>query len=579
MADGRAGRQREVEQIGQVQGRVTANSLMMRWRNRVLCTIAAAAALTTTGLALALPSGESLQRSAETFIEWTDSTRRDAEDPDLGRYQLEAQTLGGARRAVNSASSRYTAERLTNEETLRIELQALYDGVLHDRPNPPDNGLLESADPDLLPDWNGNWVFGEAGSGLDDPGDYDLDLDQRRDVAWFRYPTFLDDGRVAHAADPVDPSSPDRSLIGAAIEAGFVNSRGLFIDATLWVPGSLVKALDPQTDELELEATPTPTIVFSNGVSSSQIMYYWFAEAMAARGYLVLTYDPSGQGQSDGTWSDTFQQNTKTGDCYFGGACLDLRDAMHWMVGDDIAPRADLIGYQGGQIRPFSGPRDPSTFPANPLVDLVNKAEVGLAGHSMGALATLNYLTAMADESLPPLKAAVAMSGATSSAVASVPLQLQTSDFDGSPTLVGPGVGGVYLGALGQGIGYYPIKEMLDRLHPSAPHATSLVVFEGGVHTDHARVPYVPRTLWATQLASHYAGEWFDCHIRDGINGSCAAATSAMGHLSEAFGSEDHGPAPAATAHCIKAPSVMSLNYDAMDLASLRPRDCFGRAQ
>lgn len=551
----------------------------MRWLNGVVGTVAVAVGLTASGLALAAPSPDSLQRSAETFTEWTDGPRHDMQDFGTGQYQFEGQVVGGARRTVDSASTRYPPNRLTNPDTARLELQALYDGILHDRPNPPDNGLQETADPALLPDWNDNGIYGEAGSGLGDRGDWDLDLDTRRDVGWFRYPTFHDDGTVTHDADPVLPADPPSpGTMGVALEAGFINSRGLFIDATLWLPGDAVTPLGPQRSDIKIsELAGHPAIVFSDGVSSSQVNYYWFAEAMAARGYVVLTYDPAGQGQSEGTWSDTFQPYPEAGDCYFGGACLDLQDAVRWMVGDPIEPRNDLKGLAGGQVRPFSDPKDPATNPTNPSLPAIDVDTVGLAGNSMGALATLKYLTASTEggSTLPHVGAAVAMSGATASAVANVPLQLQTSDFDGSPTLVGPGVGGVNLGGQGEGIGYYIIKDMFDRLRVPAPdNDLSLIVFKGGVHTDHVRVPYVPRTLWSTNLASHYAGLWFDCHLKDGD--SCDHASTRVPHVSEAFGSEAYSADGAKT--CISGPpSAMSLNYDAQDLAAMRPRDCFGR--
>jgi hypothetical protein len=541
----------------------------MHWRTKVTCGIAVAAGLGTAGIAVADPGPNTVVGPVETFTEWTGSSQQDVADTATGQYQFEAQVEGGARRAADSAARRYTPGRLTDPTSLRVELQALYDSVLHDRPNPPDNGLQETADPALLPDWNGNGVFGEAGSGLDNRGDYDLDLDTNRDVGRFRYPDFHDDGTVTYPGGG-----------GVALEAGFVNSRGLFIDATLWVPGDLVQSLDATNDSVTLGplASKRPALVFSNGVSSSQIMYYWFAEAMAARGYIVLTYDPAGQGQSEGTWTDTFQQGTGTGDCQFGGACLDVQDAVRWLTGSPIVERADLTGFQGGQVRPFDGPKDPATGPTNPIVSFVDTDAVGLAGNSMGALSTLNYLTALAQpgSTLPQLKAAVAMSGATPSAAVTVPLQIQTSDFDGSPTLVGPGVAGVSLGAQGYGIGYYPIKEMLDRVTPAASNDASLVVFEGGVHTDSVAVPYVPRTLWSTHLASHYAGSWFDCYIK-GDEAACAAAAAGAPHLSEAFGSELDLGGPGGWS-CLATPTMMSLNYDVQDLAAARPRSCRGRA-
>ncbi|MEO7430012.1 MAG: CocE/NonD family hydrolase, partial [Acidimicrobiales bacterium] len=415
-------------------------------------------------------------------------------------------------------------------------------------------------------DWNGNDHFG-----VDDPSDYDLDLDAHRDVAMFRYPVFHDDGTVTH---------PGGS--GVAMEAGFVNSRGLLVDATLWVPGELVEGMDAPSDIVTLRTEKRPAIAFASGISSSQVDYYWFAESMAARGYVVLTYDPVGQGQSEGTWSDTFQQGAGTGDCGFGGACLDVQDAVRWLVGTPITPRTDLTGLENGQVRPFDPAKDPAGGPLNPISKLVDVRNVGLAGNSMGALSTLNYLTTLASGSspdgrpLPLVKAAVAMSGATPGATTKVPLQLQTSDFDGSPTLVGPGLGGVSLGGAGQGIGYYPIKDMFDRIRPNASRDLSLVVMAGGVHTDHVAVPYVPRTLWSIHLASHYAGAWFDCHIK-GSGRACAATRVGIAHLSSAFGSELDPTGPA-NELCLATPTTMSLNYDAQDLAALRPRSCHGRA-
>lgn len=499
----------------------------------------------------------------QTFTDWTAGPRDDLPDQGIGRYQFETQVVGGARRAAASAERRYTPERMTDPATLRVELAELYDDVLHNRPNPPDNPVQEVGHPDLLPDWDADGTYGE-------PEDYDVDVDVDRDAAWFRYPVFGADGSIDHV--------PDRE--GVAVEAGFVNSRGLFVDATLWLPGDRL-TLDGDTVSYPAALAARPGLVFSNGLSSRQEEYYWFAEAMVARGYVVMTYDPVGQGESDGTWSDLFQQGTGT-DCQFGGACLDVQDAVRWFTAAGVAARPDLQGFEDGQLRPLATQVGTGAVATNPFVALVDTGRVGIAGNSMGALSTLNYLHFLeADADLPALKAAVAMSGATETTAAAVPLQLQTSDFDGSPTLLGPTVGGAYLGQGGEGIGYYPIKGMFDRLVADDDNDLSLVVLKGGVHTDHVRTPFVTRTRWATYVAEHYAGAWFDCYIA-GSAAACDQTRQPVSDpsLSRAFGSEHYAAASTTDAlTCIgQAPTEISLNYDPEDLAAARPRDCHGRA-
>jgi hypothetical protein len=159
-----------------------------------------------------------------------------------------------------------------------------------------------------------------------------------------------------------------------------------------------------------------------------------------------------------------------------------------------------------------------------------------------------------------------------------VPIQFQTSDYDGSPTLVAAGVGGVNLGFDGQGIGYNLIKQRYDclrgkpLLNPQESctgedsEPLSLIVLEGGVHTDHVAVPFVPRTNWSISLASDYAADWLNCHVKRN-DGACGAAVASRPHLSRAFASEQDpdGPAGPSGSLCIQVPDRANLNQTPPD--------------
>src|SRR5581483_7579033 len=116
-------------------------------------------------------------------------------------------------------------------------------------------------------------------------------------------------------------------------------------------------------------AGPHPGIVITTGsIQGYQQMYFWAAEGLAEAGYVVMTYDVQGQGNSD-TFPATcavsacpgvpYQQNYN----FFQGA----EDALNWFLSTPAAP------YRGGVH--------------NPLWGSLNRSEIGIAGHSLGASA------------------------------------------------------------------------------------------------------------------------------------------------------------------------------------------------
>ncbi len=110
-----------------------------------------------------------------------------------------------------------------------------------------------------------------------------------------------------------------------------------------------------------------PGVVITDGsVQAFEELYFWAAEDLAEAGYMVLTYDVQGQGDSDlfGT------------DC--PGACT------------GVPYQQDLNFYQGAEdslsfmlstkSKPFGGSH-------NPYATDLDTSRIGLAGHSLGASA------------------------------------------------------------------------------------------------------------------------------------------------------------------------------------------------
>ncbi len=536
-----------------------------------------------------------------SFLDWTESTQCDLTVPyyrhpltnpsrtcagrEVGIYNFQAGILG----VVNRAADRYP-QHLASLDANRLpaEVQALYDSLLHNRPLPPYDHYGDVGHPSYMPDWDHDGTFGS-------PGDFDADTDgdphassPADDTAYFRYPCATQDGGILYEdADGhcVEGISTAVLKLGVAREVKVVNARGMVLDATVWIPGEALQAgACPASGSAEsldraewldcarsgsFVARTFPGVVFANGLSSRQEHYYWFAERMAREGFVALTYDPAGQAESEGTWTDLFGILDRNRACgQFAGACRDAMDMVRWFTGAGVP---DARGQLAAADRLLARRNPETDNPENPAAPILDTRRVSLAGHSMGAISTLNYLNSRGmdpeGKALPPLASAISMSGAGAAEV-SIPIQFQTSDYDGSPSLVGPSVAAVNLGTGGDGIGYNLIKQRYNMLRddPSRTAAMELVVIEGGVHTDHTAVPIITRALWATALASDYAADWLQCH-GGGDTSRCQSAIGPRPHISRAFASE-HVEGGSTASRCIRVPDRGSLNQPPADLVA-----------
>ena len=117
---------------------------------------------------------------------------------------------------------------------------------------------------------------------------------------------------LSDAQDPADPAltpgnlvpgwsagTPDRAdwagHRGRELSVRFAAPDGAVLSGTLFAP--LAAAKDPYTHQ-PLSA-PYPGVVMVTGsIQAAEAMYAWLAEDLAERGYVVLTFDVQGQGQS-----------------------------------------------------------------------------------------------------------------------------------------------------------------------------------------------------------------------------------------------------------------------------------------
>ena len=510
-----------------------------------------------------------------SFPDWLGGSTQSFQDSSNGQYALEAGFVDGIQRLIDQAQAH-------SGDSPQQQLQTLIDSLAHMRPDPPYTHITDAGDPAVSPDWNHDGIYGDTReqSPKGVPGDFDVDVDSVHDTAYFRYPCMnQSDGWLLHyvsASGTCNGRAPYR--LGVVSEATVIGSRGLAIDATLWIPGDAFKrgacpafmsatyasraAWNNCVRSSSFSGKRFPGIIINDGLASIQQHYYWLAEQMVADGYIVVTYDPIGQGRSEGNIADLFGLTlTNRGPCQLAGSCVDVQDMARWFTGQKIVRIAD----NGPRIAPR---KDPATNARNPVLPILDTSRIGMTGHSMGAISTLSYERALAGgqsfdgRPLPRIRAAVPMSGALLPNSAVVPTLFMTSDYDGSPTTVAPSVLGLELNGSNQGIGYHTIKNMYDTLRKgTSRQPLELIVLEGGLHTDFTDQPPIFRTTWSLGMAAWYQKAWMDCYVR-GDAAACARARTPIQHLSKGFASEidPDGAAGPQPSWCMTVPTEAILN-------------------
>ena len=227
-----------------------------------------------------------------------------------------------------------------------------------------------------------------------------------------------------------------------------------------------------------------PGVVITDGsVQGYEELYFWAAEDLAEAGYVVMTYDVQGQGDSDLAGDDC------PGEC------------------SGIPYQQDYNFYQGAEdsLNAFLSPR-------NPFRDLVDRRRVGIAGHSLGAAAVSHV--GQCDKRVKAIVAWDNLDAIANCGGVEIPDRYRAETLHGTPAL---GVANDYL------------FNTQPRLTPPDPQAkadgfrqlkaagtdTASIVLRGATHLEYTYVPLVlPASQKGERFASYYTRAWFDRYLK-----------------------------------------------------------------
>jgi hypothetical protein len=262
-----------------------------------------------------------------------------------------------------------------------------------------------------------------------------------------------------------------------------------------------------------------PGVVITNGSVQAPEMLYWFAATnLAKRGYVVLTFDPQGQGRSDvyGEGADAqegvpaqqgrpFYDNTEDAlDFFFSTPAAPYEPVESCTTGTDHAPK------QARRVR------EGRNAAHNPLWSLLDTRRVGLAGHSFGA-AGVSFV----GQRDPRVKAIVGWDNlAAPSAAMSLPACASAPATRKPPPITKPG--------LGMAADYFLTPQPYTaNPEPAAKSQGSLAYSKAGVDTGslivrggtHYEFSYIPNpgfgaTLRGMDLVAWYTAAWFDKYLK-----------------------------------------------------------------
>jgi dienelactone hydrolase len=231
-------------------------------------------------------------------------------------------------------------------------------------------------------------------------------------------------------------------------------------------------------------ATGYPGVVITDGsVQGYQHLYFWAAEDLAANGYIAMTYDVQGQGDSD-------------------------------LAGDDCPGECTGVPFQ--QSYNFhQGAEDSLSFflsDANPVRGNLDADRVGLAGHSLGASAVSQV--GQCDTRVKAIVAWDNLRAPENCDGITVPAEHLSSSVTATPAI---GISNDY------GFWMEPTSTPPDPLAKQGGYQTLAaagtdtqeVVLRGATHLEYTYIPLVlPASRLGERFASHYTTAWFDRYLK-----------------------------------------------------------------
>lgn len=275
---------------------------------------------------------------------------------------------------------------------------------------------------------------------------------------------------------------------------------------------------------------PRPGVVITTGsIQASDQMYWWAARALAAAGYVVLTFDVQGQGQSEtfghepGSALPTAEGVPSQQAANFVGGTVDALRFMlstpadpyaptGWTAADVAAARATANGEQVDWVNPGWGALD--------------RGRLGIVGHSLGASA-VSAVQQCSDEGALwatlalcggrsfPIRAVVAWDALSDNVSPVVPAMDQQSD-------------GYFLFPTFSPTAPDPLESMpAYEAWAAAGLDAFMYVVRAGTHIEWSQVPYTSATLYGVFTNTYYTIAWLDRWV----SGDAAVRAAAYGAL------------------------------------------------
>ncbi|MTT51771.1 hypothetical protein F1529_04645 [Alcanivorax sp. VBW004] len=173
------------------------------------------------------------------------------------------------------------------------------------------------------------------------------------------------------AGDPFRHPGSDEwyETIGTFYPVNFYDNEGARISGRVWAP----KEPEP--------GKKYPAIIIVNGsVQAPETLYWWASQLLVENDYIVMTFDPRGQGYSDLT-APGGKLGSNANPVVFRRNLIDAID-FFYSTPDNVYPH-NLPGAPG----PRSDLNLAKTTEYNPIHELLDPERLGIAGHSMGATA------------------------------------------------------------------------------------------------------------------------------------------------------------------------------------------------
>jgi dienelactone hydrolase len=299
----------------------------------------------------------------------------------------------------------------------------------------------------------------------------------------------------------------------------FTARNGATISARIW------SAVDPaQSPNAKL-----PGIVITNGsVQADEQMYWYAAQALAKDGFLVMTFDPQGQGQSDTFGQSPDEQEgfpaQSDGRPFFDGT----EDAINFFLSSPKHPYVPVPSCETGTSHAAKqNTRVQKGLDAayNPLWHELKSTGIGLAGHSYGA-AGVSYI----GQWDPRVKAIVAWdnlaepnpsqtTGASGGGPAEKPCPSTSADRS-IPAITKP--------ALGMSADYFlpptpntslpdpQAKSTESHVYSGAGVDSGEIIIRGGSHLDFSFIPNQAfgASLRGADEIAWYSSAWFDKYLK-----------------------------------------------------------------